>query len=149
MHIASHAQRLAWDRGLIAYHWIFASPPWFDAIQSWFDGFLPYHGIFASPPWLDGRPFIHKQVCAQHAHVHVHAPSLQAAEILFRVLGTYKQLVLEDPRHSLNCASTLVLIAELTRDKERALTQLGSALRTYKSVVGDKQPVSAGQPIPL
>lgn len=61
------------------------------------------------------------------------------------MLGIYKQLAKEDPQRNLECASTLVLIAEVTSDRERALMQLGSALRTYQGLLGCKH-VEVGTP---
>lgn len=61
----------------------------------------------------------------------------------WQVLGIFKQLAKTDPQYEFDCAATLVSIADVARhagSAAHAKGQLGSALRTYKVVLGESHP---------
>eukprot|EP00327_Prymnesium_parvum_P014800 CAMPEP_0113272950 /NCGR_PEP_ID=MMETSP0008_2-20120614/23590_1 /TAXON_ID=97485 /ORGANISM="Prymnesium parvum" /LENGTH=915 /DNA_ID=CAMNT_0000122433 /DNA_START=28 /DNA_END=2775 /DNA_ORIENTATION=+ /assembly_acc=CAM_ASM_000153 len=67
----------------------------------------------------------------------------EAMDKLYLVLGIFKQLAKTDPSCQFDCAATLVQIAEVARragSAAHAKGQLGSALRTYKHVLGENHP---------
>ena len=69
--------------------------------------------------------------------------SEEATDMLYLVLGVFKQLAKTDPSCEFDCANTLVQIADIARSAGGAVHargQLGSALRTYKNVLGDNHP---------